>query len=117
MIQLVQKDENTTRAFVQQLKQRCDEKDRKVDAIVAEILENVHRNGNKAVLEYTLKFDGSMPEQMEITKEKMIALAKQCNPVFLEAIERAANNIYEFHSRQKQQSWLDTKDNGVILTV
>ena len=37
MIQLVEKDENTTRTYVQQLKQRCDEKDRKVDAIVADI--------------------------------------------------------------------------------
>ena len=54
MIQLVEKDENTTRTYVQQLKQRCDEKDRKVDAIVADILENVRNNGDKAVAEYTL---------------------------------------------------------------
>ena len=60
MIQLVEKDENTTRTYVQQLKQRCDEKDRKVDAIVADILENVRNNGDKAVAEYTLKFDGSI---------------------------------------------------------
>ena len=70
MIQLVEKDENTTRTYVQQLKQRCDEKDRKVDAIVADILENVRNNGDKAVAEYTLKFDGSIPEQVEITKER-----------------------------------------------
>ena len=43
MIQLVEKDENTTRTYVQQLKQRCDEKDRKVDAIVADILENAQQ--------------------------------------------------------------------------
>ena len=115
MIQLVEKDENTTRTYVQQLKQRCDEKDRKVDAIVADILENVRNNGDKAVAEYTLKFDGSIPEQVEITKEQMKELIKQCDAYFLEALERAAKNIHEFHSRQKQQSWLDTKDNGVIL--
>lgn len=115
MIQLVEKDENTTRIYVQQLKQRCDEKDRKVDAIVADILENVRNNGDKAVAEYTLKFDGSIPEQVEITKEQMKELTKQCDAYFLEALERAAKNIHEFHSRQKQQSWLDTKDNGVIL--
>ena len=115
MIQLVEKDENTTRTYVQQLKQRCDEKDRKVDAIVADILENVRNNGDKAVAEYTLKFDGSIPEQVEITKEQMKELTKQCDAYFLEALERAAKNIHEFHSRQKQQSWLDTKDNGVIL--
>ena len=78
MIQLVEKDENTTRTYVQQLKQRCDEKDRKVDAIVADILENVRNNGDKAVAEYTLKFDGSIPEQVEITKEQMKELTKQC---------------------------------------
>ena len=115
MIQLVEKDENTTRTYVQQLKQRCDEKDRKVDAIVADILENVRNNGDKAVAEYTLKFDGSIPEQVEITKEQMKELTKQCDAYFLEALERATKNIHEFHSRQKQQSWLDTKDNGVIL--
>ena len=79
MIQLVEKDENTTRTYVQQLKQRCDEKDRKVDAIVADILENVRNNGDKAVAEYTLKFDGSIPEQVEITKEQMKELTKQCD--------------------------------------
>ena len=115
MIQLVEKDENTTRTYVQQLKQRCDEKDRKVDAIVADILENVRNNGDKAVAEYTLKFDGSIPEQVEITKEQMKELTKQCDAYFLEALERAAKNIHEVPSRQKQQSWLDTKDNGVIL--
>ena len=71
MIQLVEKDENTPRTYVQQLKQRCDEKDSKVDAIVADILENVRNNGDKAVAEYTLKFDGSIPELVEITKEQM----------------------------------------------
>ena len=115
MIELVQKDENTTRAFVRQLKQRCDEKDQKVDAIVAKILENVRQNGDKAVSEYTLKFDGSAPEQTEITREELIALTKQCGAEFIQALERAAKNIQEFHSRQKQQSWLDTKENGVIL--
>lgn len=86
MIQLVEKDENTTRTYVQQLKQRCDEKDRKVDAIVADILENVRNNGDKAVAEYTLKFDGSIPEQVEITKEQMKELTKQCRCLFFGSV-------------------------------
>ena len=49
MIQLVEKDENTTRTYVQQLKQRCDEKDGKVDSIVSDILENVGTNVEKTV--------------------------------------------------------------------
>ncbi len=54
----------------------------KVDAIVADILENVRNNGDKAVAEYTLKFDGSIPEQVEITKEQMKELTKQCDAYF-----------------------------------
>ena len=115
MIQLVEKDEQTTRAFVEQLMARAGEKDRKVDAIVADILENVRQNGDAAVKAYTEKFDGKAPEKLEISREEIKELMKQCEPNFLEALERAAENIRDFHKRQKQQSWLDTKANGVIL--
>ncbi|MDD5953322.1 MAG: histidinol dehydrogenase, partial [Oscillospiraceae bacterium] len=115
MIQLVKKDEQTTRAFVSQLMARAGEKDRKVDAIVAEILENVRQNGDAAVKAYTEKFDGKAPEQLEISREKIKGLMEQCDPAFLDALERAAENIRAFHKKQKQQSWLDTKENGVIL--
>lgn len=115
MIQLVKKDEKTTRAFVAQLMARAGEKDKKVDAIVADILENVRNNGDKAVREYTEKFDGRAPEKLEISRAEIEALIQQCEPSFLEALERAAENIRDFHKKQKQQSWLDTKENGVIL--
>ena len=115
MIQLVEKDEQTTRAFVEQLMARAGEKDRKVDAIVADILENVRQNGDAAVKACTEKFDGKAPEKLEISREEIKELMKQCEPNFLEALERAAENIRDFHKRQKQQSWLDTKANGVIL--
>ncbi len=115
MIQLVKKDEKTTRAFVEQLMARAGEKDRKVDAIVAEILEDVRQNGDQAVRDYTEKFDGKAPEKLEISREEIKAMMAQCAPAFLEALERAAENIRDFHKRQRQQSWLDAKENGVIL--
>lgn len=115
MIQLVKKDEKTTREFVAQLMARAGEKDRKVDAIVADILENVRVNGDAAVKAYTEKFDGKAPEKLEISREEIKALMQQCEPAFIEALERAAENIREFHKKQKQQSWLDTQENGVIL--
>ena len=115
MIQLVKKDEKTTRAFVAQMMARAGEKDRKVDAIVADILENVRVNGDQAVKEYTEKFDGKAPEKLEITRKEIKEMLDQCEPAFLDALERAAENIRDFHKRQVQQSWLDTKENGVIL--
>jgi histidinol dehydrogenase len=115
VIQLVKKEEKTTREFVQQLMQRAGEKDKRVDAIVAEILENVRTRGDEAVRAYTQKFDGHAPENMEISQQEIAHMATLCDPDFVDALERAAENIRAFHSKQKQQSWLDTQANGVIL--
>ena len=103
------------RAFVQQLKKRSDEKDRKVEGIVSEILQNVRENGDKAVRAYTEKFDGKAPENPEVTRDQMLALMQQCDPAFLEALKKAAANIRDFHERQKQQSWMTAKEDGTVM--
>ena len=115
MIQVIKEGGSIGRDFIQQLKQRSENSNRQVDAAVAEIIENVRKNGDKAVYEYTLRFDGSMPEHIEIGKEEMQELTKRCDPEFVAALNRAAENITDFHQRQKQQSWLNTQPNGVIM--
>lgn len=115
MIQLVKEGGSFGRDFIRQLKQRCGEKDKRVDAAVTEILENVRRNGDEAVHEYTQKFDGHVPEKLEIDQDEMKVLSSQCEPKFIHALNRAAQNINDFHCRQKQQSWLETQNNGVIM--
>ena len=73
-----------------------------------DILENVKANGDKAVEEYTLKFDGSKIENPEITKEQLKEYAKECDSEVFQSLERAGKNIEDFHKRQLQQSWLTT---------
>lgn len=101
--------------LIQQLKNRSTEVDRKVTAAVSEIIGNVKSKGDEVVRAYTLKFDGSAPEQMEVPYETVRASLNQVEPSFRSALEAAAKNIEEFHLRQCQQSWLTTKENGVIL--
>ena len=115
MIQLVKKGGSFGRDFISQLKLRSEESNRQVDAAVSEIIENVRRRGDQAVREYTLKFDGSVPDETEISVQEMRELANGCEPDFLAALERAAANIRDFHSRQKQQSWFNTNENGVMM--
>ena len=115
MIQVVKEGGAFGRKFIEQLKLRSEASNQKVEAAVAEILANVRENGDSAVKEYTQKFDGSVPEKSEITKAEMQELAKSCDPAFLSALEKAADNIREFHQRQKQQSWLTTQENGVMM--
>lgn len=115
MIQVMKKGGKSGREFIKQLKQRSESSNRQVEGAVSEIIENVRKNSDQAVRDYTLKFDGSVPEKIEIGRAEMQELAGQCDPEFLAALDRAAENIRDFHQRQKQQSWLNTQDNGVIM--
>lgn len=115
MISKVMADGTAEYKFIADLKARCENNDKDVTAIVADILKNVKENGDKAVEEYTLKFDGSKVEQPEITNEQLKEYASKCDSKVYESLEKAAANIRDFHQRQLQQSWLTTKSNGVIL--
>lgn len=97
------------------LRQRSGEVDRKVNAVVSEIIENVRQNGDKAVKEYTLKFDGKMPESIEVSREEINDALTNADEDFVSALLNAQENIADFHNRQKQQSFINPKENGVIL--
>lgn len=101
--------------FIKELKLRAENSDKDVVPAVSEIINNVRENGDKAVYDYTVKFDGKAPEKTEISKEEIEELIKGCEPLFIETVTRAAANIRDFHARQVQQSWLTTKENGVIM--
>lgn len=115
MIQIAKADGKAERKLLEQLKARSGEIDRTVTAAVQEILSKVKDYGDTAVREYTMKFDGSVPENAEVPREVLDASIEQCDSEFVYALYKAADNIRDFHTRQKQQSWLDAKENGVIL--
>ncbi|NLO02566.1 MAG: histidinol dehydrogenase [Bacteroidales bacterium] len=68
---------------------------------VQSILDEIERNGDKALRELTYKFDGFMPENLEVSEEEFISAGKMVDPALKEAIKLAANNIETFHSAQK----------------
>lgn len=115
MIRIAKADGVSERELINQLKARSGEIDRKVTSAVTDILNNVKQNGDDAVREYTLKFDGHMPSKFEISREEIDSSPDKCDRDFILALYKAADNIRDFHARQKQQSWLETKQNGVIL--
>lgn len=115
MIRIAKADGVSERELINQLKARSGEIDRKVTSAVTDILNNVKQNGDDAVREYTLKFDGHMPPKFEISREEIDSSPDKCDRDFILALYKAADNIRDFHTRQKQQSWLEPKQNGVIL--
>lgn len=115
MITTVLADGKKEYEFIKELTARSGNANKEVEAIVADILENVKVNGDKAVKEYTEKFDGKAPKNTMVSKEEIAELIKECDKDFLAALERAAENIRDFHKRQLRQSFITTKENGVIM--
>ena len=102
-------------SFINTLKERSQSGAKDVSLIVKDILDNVKLNGDKAVFDYTVKFDGKAPEKVEISKEEIDEIISNCDKDYIETLKKAAANIEDFHKRQITQSWLTTKDNGVIM--
>ena len=115
MIKKIKADGVQEVEFLAKLGERSRNTNKDVTETVSEIINNVMINGDKAVREYTIKFDGKAPDAFEVPKEELTALTANCDPEFIATLKKAADNIRNFHERQKQQSWLTTKDNGVIM--
>ena len=98
-----------------QLKQRAGETDPKITEAVTTIINGVKEGGDEAVREYTVRFDGSVPKKIEFDKDEIHAFLDQVDPAFKDAVVKAQQNIYDFHQRQAQQSWMTTKESGVIM--
>lgn len=101
--------------YIQKLKSRVSEVNENVTISVTEILKNVKAGGDEAVAEYTKKFDGKLPPSIEVSRDEINDALSNADMEFVSAMLNAHANITEFHQRQKQQSFIDTKPNGVIL--
>ena len=69
MIKKIYANGNDEFEFLKSLKKRSGETNKKVEQVVNEIIDNVKENGDKAVKDYTLKFDGSLPEYYEVPQD------------------------------------------------
>ena len=102
-------------ALIENLKKRAGETDPKIVEIVTNIINAVKEQGDDAVREFTVRFDGSVPKRTVIEKEELNSYLDIVDDDFKQALYNAKENIYNFHLRQAQQSWLRTEENGVIM--
>lgn len=86
-----------------------------VSDTVAEILENVKRNGDKALIEYTEKFDKVRLSSIEVSEDELNEALGKVEPEFMAVLERAAANIRAFHSRQVRTSFIINEQDGVVI--
>ncbi len=115
MVTITKADGKAEYELIHLLRSRSTEVDKTVTAAVTDILEQVRLHGDAAVRDYTVKFDGHCPDCFEVPRDVINDALTEADPDFVESLLNAQANIAEFHSRQKHQSFIDAKANGVMM--
>lgn len=79
------------------------------------IIEQVRKNGDAAVKEYTERFDGASLETLLVSEEEIEEAYQVLEPKMIDVIQEAADNIRVFHENQLRPSWMTTDEKGTIL--
>ena len=89
--------------------------ERDVSGVVREVIADVRARGDRALLDYTERFDGVRLDNLAVTPEEISEALEQADPEFLRVLRRAAENIRLFHEAQKRQSFVLTPRPGVTM--
>lgn len=114
-IRKIKADGTSEKELLAALKARSTAVDKQVTEVVAQIIEDVKRNGDQAVRAYTEKFDGKLPPYIEVPREEINDALTNADSKFVDALLNAMENISDFHNRQKQQGFVNTLPNGVMV--
>ncbi len=110
-------NEEEKKNILKNLLKRSTSNYKEFESVVDDILANVRENGDKALFEYTKKFDKADIDAstVKVTDAEIEEAYKAVSPELVEIIKKALVNIREYHVLQKRNSWFDTKDNGILL--
>lgn len=86
------------------------------ESVVREIVENVKKNGDTALLEYENKFDCSFTtaDNMIVSSDEMEDAYRNTDENLIRIIRKSKSNIEKFHEKQKRNSWFDTEDGSIL---
>lgn len=116
-MKIVELSQETRKNLMKDLLKRSPNNYGQYESTVNEIIENVKENGDKAVFDYTLRFDKFelTPENIVVTRDEIEEAYSQLSAEFVEVLRKSAENIRAFHSKQLRNSWFDAKEDGTIL--
>ncbi|MDD6094655.1 MAG: histidinol dehydrogenase [Clostridia bacterium] len=86
-----------------------------VEGVVSQIIENVRKNGDKALFEYCEKFDKARLSSLAVDENEIEEAVNSVEPEFIRILQRAAENIKKFHEKQKRNSFIINDENGIVM--
>lgn len=103
--------------FTEELLKRDDsnQTDLEFDRNVLSIIDQVRSEGDKAVLDFTERFDGVKLDGLIVTEEEVNEAERAVTDDFLRALRSAKERITTYHEAQKEQSWFLNPNEGIML--
>ena len=86
-----------------------------VEGTVKEIIENVKTNGDRALREYSEKFDKAYISEFEVSKAEIEEASELVEPEFIGILKEAARNIRSFHEKQKRDGFSINGEDGIVI--
>jgi len=86
-----------------------------VSEAVSAILADVASRGDKALYEYTAKFDKAELSSLEVSEADLEEAFASVEPAFLDILREAAENIRAFHQKQVRNGFMLNRDGGVVV--
>ncbi|WML24946.1 histidinol dehydrogenase [Neobacillus sp. OS1-33] len=83
--------------------------------VVKKIIAEIRTRGDKALREFTEKFDRVSLSTFSVTEEEIETAYQQVDERFISIVQEAAENIQNFHEKQLRPSWMTTEENGTVL--
>ena len=116
-MRILQLDKETKSNILEDLLKRSPNSYGEYEDRVAAIISEVRKNKDQAIFSYTKQFDGAdiNADNIVVTEEEIKEAYDTVDPTLLSVIRKALVNIREYHEKQRQYSWFDSKDNGIIL--
>lgn len=110
-------NKETTSNILESLLKRSPNSYGEYEARVAEIIEEMRKNRDAAVFAYTEQFDHAKIDanHLIVTEEEINEAYENVDPQLLKVIRKSLVNIRDFHSKQLQNSWFTSGENGTIL--
>lgn len=117
MLKVIEYDGNL-KEIAQKLNNRKEEISIEVNNAVNDIINDIRKNGNQALINYCQKFDGYQikdENDFVVSNQEKEEALKQVDQDYIRILERTKQQITEFHKNQIDKSWSLYKDNGVIM--
>ena len=116
-MRILELTEETKGNILENLLKRSPNSYGKFEASVQEIIETVRADRDAALFDYTARFDGATinKDNILVTEEEIKEAYDAVDPKLLEVIRKSLVNIRTYHEKQRQNSWFDSQDKGIIL--